>query len=64
MGFDKLKHLEGSTRDLVGELLYYGRKEDEELDRDDIDTLYEVYPDLNQKILMWFSDELNKTGGK
>ncbi len=59
MNEEKLKHLEGATRDLVSSLLFYDRKEDEDLSREDIDELREKYPDLNEKITAWFVDELN-----
>jgi len=58
----KLQYLEGSVTDLVSSLLYYDRKEDEELNREDIDDLYREHPNLNDLIVGWFTEEIRKSG--
>lgn len=49
-----------AVADLVSSLLYYDRKEDEDLDRDDIDDMFRNEWITNAEIVTWFREELEK----
>lgn len=56
---DRLRRtMRAVVSDAVSDLLYYDRKEDEDLDRDDVAEMFEkgwITPD---EILSWFGEEL------
>lgn len=51
-----------ATRDLVGTLLYYDRKEDEELSREDVEEMIRERWVTKELIVEWFSKELRTCG--
>lgn len=56
----RLESLKNSTADLVGRLLYYDRKEDEDLSREDIDEMLASGEVTREMILGWFSAALDE----
>jgi len=59
--FEKLKEtLQGTVCDMVIDLFYYDRKEDEELSREDIKELVEGGHVTYEEIAKWFLDEMNR----
>jgi hypothetical protein len=53
------KVLKNTVVDLVGELLYFGRKEDEELDRDALDEMFRNGWASAEEIKVWFGEALD-----
>ncbi len=52
------KVLKTTTDDLVSSLLYYDRKEDEQLDRDDIEEMFREGIVTIDEVASWFSASL------
>jgi hypothetical protein len=57
---DRRRLIEGTTRDLVGELLYYGRKEDEELGVEEIQQAIIAGEITVEDIISVFATELTR----
>ncbi len=53
-----LQLFQDSTEDLVGRLLYYDRKDDEELSREDVDEMLTSGEVTKEMIVSWFAEEL------
>jgi len=60
MSDEKIKYLRVTTKQLVGELLFYGRKADEDLSRQDVVDLFTSGEVDDEMIAGWFFDELKK----
>lgn len=56
----RLESLKNSTADLVGRLLYYDRKEDEDLTSEDIDEMLASGEVTKEMILGWFAAALDE----
>ncbi len=54
------EHLEACVRDSIGSIFGYDRDDDEEFDRDALDSLMESDKVTNEEIIQWFREELEK----
>ncbi len=57
---DRIERLEAIVRDLVGSLMYYDRKEDEDMPSGSVEDMIEKGLVSEMNIVDWFRDEMFK----